>query len=169
VNPKKYLENRIRGWLPKEPSLPRLQRATNHNHVQSRRIKLPLGMVLFLFLFIVSSIVAFLEGNAMTALWLWFSCVIGLFLTLDVLVSLGKELNEKMVASLCLALTNLGGILANLYIFSMPTSFFARIFSLSVLALINVPLLIALLAYVWGKKEQAKKLYLLVFSTKLNV
>ncbi len=27
MNPKKYLENRIRGWLPKEPSLPRNREA----------------------------------------------------------------------------------------------------------------------------------------------
>jgi hypothetical protein len=70
---------------------------------------------------------------------------------------------------LCLAVVDLGGILANLYIFSVPTSSFTRVFSLSVLALANVPLLIAVLAYAWGKKEQARKLYRLVFFTKLRV
>jgi peptidoglycan/LPS O-acetylase OafA/YrhL len=117
----------------------------------------------------ISSIVGFFEGNAMAALWLWFSCIIGLFLALDILVSRDRELNEKVVATLCLAVVDLGGILANLYIFSVPTSSFTRVFSLSVLALANVPLLIAVLAYAWGKKEQARKLYRLVFFTKLRV
>jgi hypothetical protein len=125
-------------------------------------------MGLFLSLFIINSIAGFLEGNAMAALWLWLSCIIGLFLALDILVTRGKELNEKMVASLCLAVMNLGGILVNSYIFSMPTTSFTRILSLSTLALVNVPLLIALLAYVWGKKEQARKLYRLVYFTKLK-
>jgi peptidoglycan/LPS O-acetylase OafA/YrhL len=125
-------------------------------------------MVLFLSLFVINSIVAFFEGNAMAALWLWLSCVIGLFLALDILVARGKELNEKMVASLCLAVMNLGGALVNLYVFSMPASSFTRIFSLSTLALVNVPLLIALLAYVWGKKEQARKLYRLFYFMKLK-
>jgi hypothetical protein len=104
------------------------------------------------------SIAQFLEGNATGALFLWFSCIIGLSLALDILVLRGRELNEKFVAGSLLVVTSLGGILANLYIFSMPTSFFTRVFSLSVLALFHVPLLIALIAYVWGKKELSKKL-----------
>jgi peptidoglycan/LPS O-acetylase OafA/YrhL len=168
MNMKKQLEAIVRGWLPKEPNIPNLHRTTNHNHVQSRKIKFPIGMGLFLSLFIISSIAAFFEGSAMAALWLWLSCMIGLFLALDVLVSRGKELNEKLVASLVLAVTNLGGIMANLYVFSMPTNSFIRIFSLSVLALVNVPLMIALLAYIWGKKELSRKLYRLVFFTKLK-
>jgi F0F1-type ATP synthase assembly protein I len=30
MNPKKYLETRIRGWLPKEQNLPTFQRTMNH-------------------------------------------------------------------------------------------------------------------------------------------
>jgi phosphoglycerol transferase MdoB-like AlkP superfamily enzyme len=163
MTPKKYLQNWIRGWLPKEPNFPSLQRATNRNHVRSRKIKVPIGMALFLSLFMINAIVGFFEANAMAALWLWFSCIIGLSLALDILVSRGKELNEKLVGALWLAVTNLGGILVNLHIFTTSTSSFPRILSLSVLALVNVPLLIALFAYVWNKKERARKLYRLIF------
>ena len=158
MNLKKYLENRIRGWLPKEPPLSSLHRATNRNHEQSRKIKLPIGTVVVLSSLLLISIAQFFEGNAMGALFLWLSCILGLSLALVILVSRGKELNEKVVAGLWLLVTGLGGILANLYIFSMPTSFFMRVFSLSVLALLHVPLLIALIAYVRGKKELSKKL-----------
>jgi len=104
------------------------------------------------------SIAEFFEGNATGALFLWLSCIIGLSLALDILTSRGKELNEKLMAGSLLVVISLGGILANLYIFSMPTSFFTRIFSLSVLILVHVPLLVALAAYVWGKKELSRKL-----------
>lgn len=156
MNPKKYLEKRIHGWLPKEHKLPSFSKAASRNNV--RKIKQPIGMMLFLSLFIIMSIVQFFEGNAAAALFLWLSCVLGLSLTLDILTSYNKELNEKLMAAALLAVISIGGILANLYIFSMPTSFFTRIFSLSVLALLHVPLLIALIAYVGGKKELSRKL-----------
>ena len=41
MNPKKYLENRIRGWLPKEPNLPIYQRTTRKTwHIQKRFVTL---------------------------------------------------------------------------------------------------------------------------------
>ncbi len=158
MNPKTYLENVIRGWLPKEPNLPSLQRATNRNHVRSHKTQSRIGLVLFLSLFIINCIAEFFDGHAMAVLWLWFSGMFGLFLALDILVSRGKELNEKWVASGLLAVIYLGGVLVNLYIFSIPTSFGARIFSLSVLVLVHVPLLIALSAYAWSKKDFSGKL-----------
>jgi len=158
MNLKKYLENRIRGWLPKEPNVSSFPTATSRKNEHGHKIKLPIGMVLLLSLFMLMSVAQFLEGNATGALFLWFSCVLGLSLALDILVSRGKELNEKFVAGLLLGVISLGGILANLYIFSMPTSFFTRVFSLLVLVLVHVPLLFAVIAYVWGKKELSKKL-----------
>jgi peptidoglycan/LPS O-acetylase OafA/YrhL len=115
-------------------------------------------MALMLFLLITTSIAEFSEGNAMGALFLWLSCVIGLSLTLDVLTSHNRELNEKLMAGALFVVISIGGILANLYIFSMPTSFFGRVFSLSVFVLIHVPLLIALIAHIWGKQELSRKL-----------
>jgi hypothetical protein len=158
MNPIRYLEKRIRGWLPKEPNLPSFPTATSRKNEQSSKIKLPIGRILFLSLFIVMSIAQFLEGNATGALFLWLSCILGLSLALDILVLRGRELNEKFVAGSLLMAISLGGTLANLYIFSMSTSFFTRVFSLSVLALLHVPLLIALIAYVRGKQELSRKL-----------
>jgi peptidoglycan/LPS O-acetylase OafA/YrhL len=154
----KSLRKRIRGWLPKEPSLPSFPKSTSRKNEHSRKIKLPIGTVLLLSLFMLMSVAQFFEGNATGALFLWFSCILGLYLALDILVSRGKELNEKFVAGLWLAVTILGGTLANLYIFSVPTSFFTRVFSLSVFVIVHVPLLVAVIAYVWGKKDLSKKL-----------
>lgn len=39
MNPKKYLENRIRGWLPKEPNLPSFPTTISRKNEQSRKIK----------------------------------------------------------------------------------------------------------------------------------
>ncbi len=64
----------------------------------------------------------------------------------------------KLVASSWLVVTSVGGILTNLYIFSVPASLGARIFSLSVLVLVHLPILVALLAYLKGRKELSKKL-----------
>jgi peptidoglycan/LPS O-acetylase OafA/YrhL len=155
---KKYLEKRIRGWLPKEPNLPRFPTATSRKNEHRHKIKLPIGTVMILSSFLLMSITQFFEGEAMGALFLWLSCVLGLSLALDILVSRGKELNEKFVAGLLLMAISLGGILANLYIFSVPTTFFARGFSFLVLVLVHVLLLFAVIAYVWGKKRLSKKL-----------
>lgn len=154
----KSLENRIRGWLPKEPILRSFPTSARRKNESSRKIRLPIVMVLFLSLFMFISVAQFFEGNATGALFLWFSCILGLSLALNVLVSRGKDLNEKIVAGLWLVVTILGGALANLYVFSMPTSFVARVFSLLVLVIVTVPLIVGVMAYVWGKKELSKKL-----------
>jgi len=158
MNLKKYLEKHIRGWLPKEPNLPSFPTTTSRKNEHSHKIKLPTGRVLLFSLFLIMSVAQFFEGNAAGALFLWFSCVLGVSLALDILVLRGRELNEKFVAGSLLAASSLGGILANLYIFSTPTSFFTRIFSLSILAVFHVPLLVAIIAYVWGKRGLSKKL-----------
>jgi ABC-type antimicrobial peptide transport system permease subunit len=45
VNPIRYLENRIRGWLPKEPHSSGYQRTTNH---KSPRIRRQIGIMAFI-------------------------------------------------------------------------------------------------------------------------
>ena len=45
MNPLRYLENRIRDWLPKEPRSPSYQRITNH---KSPRIGIQIGIVTFI-------------------------------------------------------------------------------------------------------------------------
>jgi peptidoglycan/LPS O-acetylase OafA/YrhL len=158
LNLKKRLENHIRGWLPKEPDLSSFSTAASRKNENIHKIKLPIGRVLFFSLFLIMSVTQFSEGNAAGAVWLWFSCILGLSLALDILVSRGKKLNEKLAAGSLLAFISLGGILANVYIFSVPTTFFTRFFSLLVLVLVHVPLLFAVIAYVHGKKELSKKL-----------
>jgi hypothetical protein len=98
MNPKKYLEKRIRGWLPKEPHLSSFSAAASRKNEHGHKTKLPIGTVLFLSLFMLMSVAQFFEGNATSALFLWFSCILGLSLALDILVLRGKELNEKIVA-----------------------------------------------------------------------
>jgi peptidoglycan/LPS O-acetylase OafA/YrhL len=158
MNPKKYLENRIRGWLPKEPNISSYPATASRKNDHSHKLKLPIGIVVIFSLFMLMSVGYFSEGNAIGALFLWSSCVLGLSLMLDVLVSRSKELNETLAAGSLLAVISLGGILANVYIFSVPTTFFTRFFSLLVLVLVHVPLLFAVIAYVHGKKELSKKL-----------
>jgi peptidoglycan/LPS O-acetylase OafA/YrhL len=158
LNLKKRLENQIRGWLPKEPNVLGFPTSTSRKNVQSRKIKLPIGMMLFFSFNVVMCIAEFLGGNAAGALFLWLSCILGFYLAMDVLVARGKEFNEKSVAGSLLAVISLGGILANVYIFSAPTSLFTRVFSLLLLVLVHVPLLFAVIAYAHGKKELSKRL-----------
>ena len=152
---KKCLENRIRGWFPTDPNLsssPALG-ATKIN-----KSKLPKGGILLCSLFMFISVSYFLEGNATGAPFLWFSCILGVSLALNILVSQGKELNVKLVMGITLTVISLGGVLVNLYVFSVPSSFLTRTLSFLTLALVHVPLLFAVIAYVWGKKELSKKL-----------
>lgn len=142
INLKEHLEKCIRGWLPKEPDLPRLQRAANKSE-RNLKSEFPTRMPVMLSVFTVITILQFFEGSAMATLFLWFVCILGLSLTLDTLVSRGKELNEKLAATLMVAVITLGGVLANLHVFSETTSFATRAFSLSVLALVHAPLLFA--------------------------
>ncbi len=64
----------------------------------------------------------------------------------------------KLMVGSWLTVTSGGGILTNLYIFSVPASLEARIFSLSVLVLVHLPVMVALLAYLKGRKELSKRL-----------
>ncbi len=70
MNLLRYLKNRIRGWLPKEPPSSGSQRITNH---RSPRIRLQIG------------IVAFVMGSAGGLLGA-FGVSLGLFSGLDVYV-----------------------------------------------------------------------------------
>ena len=125
--------------------------------MRRRKLVFPAYRVLFLFLFISTFVVRSFEGDAIGVLFAWWSSIIGLSLVLDVLVSSGKELNEKLAASSMLVVTSVGGILANVYIFSMPTSVGARILSVSALILVHVPILFAIIAYLLGKRKLSTK------------
>jgi hypothetical protein len=70
MNLLRYLKNRIRGWLPKEPHSSGYQRTTNH---KSPRIRLQIGIVAFIMGF---------AGGLLGA----FGVSLGLFSGLDVYV-----------------------------------------------------------------------------------
>ena len=125
--------------------------------MRRRKLVFPAYRVWLLLLFISSFVVRSFEGDAVEALFVWWSSIILVSLVFDTLVSLGKELNEKLAMSSMLVVTSVGGILANLYIFSTPTSVGARIFSVSTLILVHVPLLFAVITYVLGKRKLSKK------------
>ena len=60
MNPKKYLENRIRGWLPDGPNLHRIERTMGRHNLANKRpvaglVLLSLGVAFFLFSFLVAT------------------------------------------------------------------------------------------------------------------
>jgi len=127
-------------------------------YMRRRKFKFPVAVAVLLFLFVSVFIIGSLEGDAIGIFFLWISCILGLSLSLDILTWRGRELNMKLVVSSRLVVTIVGGILTNVYVFSVPASLVARTFSFSVLILAHVPLLVALIAYVKGKREFSKRL-----------
>ena len=99
--------------------------------VRRRKLVFPAYKVWLLFIFISMFIVRSFGGDAIGALFVWASFIIGLSLVFDIFESPGKKLNEKLAISSMLVVTTLRGTLANVYIFSTPTSVGARIFSVS--------------------------------------
>jgi peptidoglycan/LPS O-acetylase OafA/YrhL len=133
-------------------------------YTRRRRFRFPVALAVLLFFLVVSFISQSFEGNAIWILFLWLSCVTGLALAFDVLTWRGKELNVKLVVSLWLLVTSLGGALANVYILSVPASLGARVFSLSFYILIHVPLLFALIAYFVGKKKYSDRVVRFIYT-----
>ena len=108
--------------------------------------------------FVSLTVIKFMEGDAFWAFSAWISSIVTLSIALDILVSAGRELNERLVVSLMLIIIIAGGILANTYIFSMPTTMFIRILSLSAFVLCLAPILMALIVYSFGKRKLSKRI-----------
>jgi hypothetical protein len=157
MNAAKTLQNRIRGWLPNKPNLS-FPTTTKPQKTGNHKTKLPIGGILTFCFFTVMSVGYLVEGNAMGLLFVWFACIIGVGFALDILVSHGREFNPKLVMGVLFGVISLGGVLVNLIVFSLPSSGIVRVLSLTMLAVFHVPLLIAVVAYVWGKKDLSKKL-----------
>jgi hypothetical protein len=157
MNKEKSLTNRILGWIPKEPSLPSHSIAKSEIKFR-QKIQLPKGRILITVGWMVLSAVNLLRGDAAGVLFLWTASVWGVALALDAWVQLGKELNPKLAVALQLAVISLGGTLVTLIVFSVPSTFLLRALSLGLLVVVYVPLLFAVVAYVWGKKDLSKKL-----------
>lgn len=126
--------------------------------MRRRKFAFPVYRAWLLLLFISMFVVDSLEHRALGALFVWASSIIGLSLVFDILTFWGKELNEKLAITSMLIVTVIGGISANVYIFSTPSNVAVRIFSLAVFILVITPILFALVAYLKGKKELSKKL-----------
>ncbi len=153
------------GWVPKEPHIPNPSVTASPENKPISKNKIPKGEVPKIFMWSVMifcntslSVNSFLKGDATGAFFLWLSSILGIYLALDVAVWRGKEFNPKLVAALVIAIINLGGAFATLYVFSAPTSFLIRVLSLGMLVVAQIPLLIAAIAYVWGRKDLSKKL-----------
>jgi len=108
--------------------------------------------------FISLTFIKFIEGDAFWAFSAWISSIVTLSIVLDLLVSAGRELNEKLAVSLMLIVVVAGGILANAYIFSMPTTMGTRILSFSALILSLAPILLASIVYSIGKRKLSKRI-----------
>ncbi|MCW4025507.1 MAG: hypothetical protein NWF01_10820 [Candidatus Bathyarchaeota archaeon] len=120
--------------------------------------KFPRGGIVIFTLFTIISVCYLFEGNVLGFAFLWFSCILGVSALLDILVSFDREFNIKLSMGLLVAVISLGGILVNVYVFSVPANFYVRIFSVIMLVLTNAPLLVAVAAYALDKKELSKKL-----------
>ena len=108
--------------------------------------------------FTALTVINVMEGDALWVFFAWISSIVVLSMVLDILVSAGRKLNEKLAVSLMLVVIVAGGILANIYIFSMPTTAGIRILSLSALLLSLTPILMALIVYSIGKRKLSKRI-----------
>ncbi|MEM4054292.1 MAG: hypothetical protein QW369_01935 [Desulfurococcaceae archaeon] len=125
-----------------------------------KRLKLnPLiSKILILLLFITNFIYKSFYRDPVAALFAWFSAVMAVSTIFDVLLLLGKSLNEKLSVGIVLAVISCGGALANAYVLSTPIGFGVKAFSLAVFTAIHIPLLVALIAYFKGRSDYSKKL-----------
>lgn len=157
---KKDLENRVRGWIPKEHDLPRfhIAIAPTKKIKSNYKLKFPFVGALMLIFFALMAFSYLLAGNAVGAVFIWFSCILGFSVGSDIMVQRCKELNEQFMMGLLLGVVTLGGLIVNLYVFSTPTSTITRGLALFMLIVGNIPLLTAITAHALGKKELSKKL-----------
>lgn len=123
-----------------------------------RRLRFHLFNAIILIFFTTISIVKFYEGDAVAFLFAWFSIVMATSLVFDMISSLNKEVNEKLMITLMLAVISGGGILANVLILFSSVDLWLKAFSLTILIAVHVPLLVGIIAYFVGKKLFSKKL-----------
>lgn len=152
----KHLENRIRGWLPTEFKSLRVEEKKHRNIFRLDRANV--GIVIALAVSILSAISQFLGGNAIFVLFLWFACVVGFSLLLNVLTSRNTRLSMKLLLGAWFLVLSLGGALVNVYLFTVPAGLLVRIFSVVVFVAVHVPYIVAMTAYFVGNKELSGKL-----------
>jgi hypothetical protein len=158
MNMRRVLQNRIRGWLPKEPYLPSYSIA-NPESKPRQKTQLPKGRILITGSWAVLSVINLLAGNPSGVLYLWCTAIWGVSLALDSSVLCGRESHPKGASALLLAVICLGSILTTVYVFSVPSGFLLRAVVLGMLAVVHVTLLAAVVAAGLGKKALARKLF----------
>ena len=109
-------------------------------------------------LFVLLAVIFFIQETVVWVFFAWASCASVLYLVFGFLRLSGRELDEKLVLSLILLVNVAVGIPANIYVFLKSTNWLWKIFSLSIIILIVVPLLTGLIAHSIGKRNLSKKL-----------
>ena len=153
---KSYLENRIRGWLPTEFKSLQVEEKKHRNIFRLDRASV--GIVIALAVSMLSAVSQFLGGNAIFVLFLWFACVVGFGLVLNVLASRNTQMSMKLLLGAWFLVLSLGGALVNVYLFTVPAGLLVRTFSAVVFIAVHVPYIVAVTAYFVGKKELSGKL-----------
>lgn len=126
--------------------------------LKSGRRYSPLSLILITLVLSLYSIVKYFEGDVAFALFIWFTIIIGSYATTSFLELRGILLNQKILLTFILLITLGGGILVNIYIFSANSSFYTRIFSMSVFILIIIVYALGMLASLIGRKDLSKKI-----------
>jgi len=93
---KNRLKSTSLGWVPKDPNLSSFSKTSSRENKFSHNIKPPIGATLLFGLFTFQAVGWFLEGAAAGVSYLWFSCMVGVFIALNILAARGKELNLKL-------------------------------------------------------------------------
>lgn len=122
------------------------------------KLRFPFSKVILLLAFSIYSAVKFLEADVIALIFVWFLAVIAASLALDILLLLNKEVNKKLAVASMLIVISGGGSLANTLIFLSSVDLWIKVFSLALLIVIHVPLIVALVIYLLGKKAVSKRL-----------
>ena len=169
MNPKKYLKNHIRGWLPKEPNLP-----SNKVKMKSEEMKISTGWKRFLPLLIIScTVLAIVQVILYLLAYIDFSTFFGgvlvMFLTIPLPYAIWHIQTRYQHSKTINLMNKLAFIMGGAFI-AFPLTMFAIIFTilatgatepfsslgpwLTIILLLVVPMTIgALIGYLVGKRR----------------
>lgn len=127
-------------------------------HLHWRRYKPLLPKAFLLASFVIFSVIKFYEANAIALTFAWFSIVMATSLALDALTAVNGEVNEKLAIALMLTAISGVGVPINTVILLSPVDTWIKAFSLSILIAIHVPILVAMIIYLVGRRRTSKEL-----------
>jgi hypothetical protein len=155
VGLKNSLWNRIRGWLPTD--FKPLQAKQTGRRSSFRLDRTNVGLLTVFTVSLLNAATQFLYDNAVCSLFIWFSCIVGFSLLLNILATKNVQVNIKLMLTAWFTVLSMGGVVVNVYLFSVPASFLTRVFSVTLFAVVHVPFIIALTANFADKKVLSKK------------